>query len=183
MPVEVRAGSRTFRVDASGTVARVTEQEAPGQQAPGQQAPGQQAPEYPVRLTPLGGDAYLVVLGGRPRVATAERDARGRLVRVTLGSTPVPVDVRSRAEVIMARLGLDAGEDAAAREVRAPMPGLVLRVLAAPGDAVEAGQGLVVLEAMKMENELKAPAAGTVAAVHAAPGSAVAKNDLLVELA
>ena len=79
-------------------------------------------------------------------------------------------------------LTVDVGDAAADREIQAPMPGLVLRVLVAPGDAVEAGQGVVVLEAMKMENELTAPAAGTVAAVHAAPGDAVAKNDLLVEV-
>src|SRR5690606_37538113 len=80
------------------------------------------------------------------------------------------------------RFGMDTGASAAQREVRAPMPGLVLQVLVAPGDAVEEGQGLVVLEAMKMENELRAPAAGTVAAVHVAPGVAVGKNALLMEM-
>ena len=62
------------------------------------------------------------------------------------------------------------------------MPGLVLRVLVEPGDEVEQGQGVAVLEAMKMENELTAPAAGTVAAVHVAAGDAVAKNELLIEV-
>jgi pyruvate carboxylase subunit B len=51
------------------------------------------------------------------------------------------------------------------------------------GDEVAAGQGLVVMEAMKMENELRAPAAGTVKAVHAAPGTPVEKGTVLVELA
>ena len=64
----------------------------------------------------------------------------------------------------------------------APMPGLIVRVNVAPGDVVHAGQGLVVMEAMKMENELRAAAAGTVRAVHAAPGSAVNKGAVLVEL-
>jgi pyruvate carboxylase subunit B len=62
------------------------------------------------------------------------------------------------------------------------MPGLVVRVSVKPGDRVEAGQGLVVMEAMKMENELRSSAAGTVRAVHAQPGSAVDKGALLVEL-
>lgn len=65
----------------------------------------------------------------------------------------------------------------------APMPGLVVRVLAAPGDQVAAGAPLLVMEAMKMENELRAPAAGVVRAVHAAPGQAVEKGAVLVELA
>lgn len=66
--------------------------------------------------------------------------------------------------------------------VRAPMPGLVIRIQVAVGDRVRAGQGLVVLEAMKMENELKAPADGTVARIAASQGSAVEKGAVLVEL-
>jgi pyruvate carboxylase subunit B len=66
--------------------------------------------------------------------------------------------------------------------VVAPMPGLIVRVTVAPGDVVQAGQGLVVMEAMKMENELRASAAGTVKAVHASPGKAVEKGTILVEL-
>ena len=65
--------------------------------------------------------------------------------------------------------------------LRAPMPGLVVRVLVEPGQAVAAEAGLVVLEAMKMENELKAPAAGTVWAVRAQAGQAVEKGQVLVE--
>ena len=64
----------------------------------------------------------------------------------------------------------------------APMPGLVVRVNVAVGDSVQAGQGLVVMEAMKMENELRAPAAGTVRQVHATPGTAVEKGTVLIEL-
>jgi biotin carboxyl carrier protein len=65
-------------------------------------------------------------------------------------------------------------------QLMAPMPGLVMRVLAEPGDAVAAGQGLVVLEAMKMENELTAPAEGRVARVAVTPGQAVEKGTLLM---
>ena len=65
--------------------------------------------------------------------------------------------------------------------LRAPMPGLVVRVLVAPGQAVEPGQGLIVLEAMKMENELRAAAAGVVREVRVQPGVAVDKGQVLVE--
>jgi biotin carboxyl carrier protein len=65
--------------------------------------------------------------------------------------------------------------------LKAPMPGLVLRVLVAPGQAVAPGQGLVVLEAMKMENELRATAAGTIKAVLVTSGEAVDKGKLLLE--
>jgi pyruvate carboxylase subunit B len=65
--------------------------------------------------------------------------------------------------------------------LRAPMPGLVVRVLVEPGQEVGAGAGLVVLEAMKMENELKAPAAATIGAIRAQAGQAVEKGQVLVE--
>lgn len=133
------------------------------------------------RLSRLSEHSVLVVLDGHPHVLTLERD--GSTARVTENGTAVEVTLKTEADLLLERFGLDAGDSTAEREVRAPMPGLVLRVLAEPGQAVEAGQGLVVLEAMKMENELKAPASGTIAAIHTEAGAAVGKNDLLVELA
>lgn len=67
--------------------------------------------------------------------------------------------------------------------VNAPMPGMVIRVNVAVGDKVHAGQGVVVMEAMKMENELRASAAGVVKTIHAEVGKAVEKGTTLVELA
>jgi len=64
----------------------------------------------------------------------------------------------------------------------APMPGLIVRVGVKPGDEVRAGQGLVVMEAMKMENELRAQAAGRVKAILSSPGTAVEKGATLIEL-
>lgn len=66
--------------------------------------------------------------------------------------------------------------------VRAPMPGKIVRLLAAAGEAVVAGQGLVVMEAMKMENELRAPRAGRVRETRVAEGQAVEGGALLVVL-
>lgn len=65
--------------------------------------------------------------------------------------------------------------------LKAPMPGLVVRVLVEEGAAVRAGGGVVVLEAMKMENELRAPADAVVKAVHVRPGQTVDKGAPLVE--
>jgi biotin carboxyl carrier protein len=67
--------------------------------------------------------------------------------------------------------------------VRAPMPGLVVRIEVAEGQQVDAGAGLVVVEAMKMENELRAPRSGMVQTVHVAVGQAVEKGASLVTLA
>jgi pyruvate carboxylase subunit B len=65
----------------------------------------------------------------------------------------------------------------------APMPGMIVRVSVQPGDVVAAGQGLIVMEAMKMENELRAAGPGTVTAVRVVVGTAVQKGAVLVELA
>jgi propionyl-CoA carboxylase alpha chain len=67
-----------------------------------------------------------------------------------------------------------------AGECRAPLPGAVTTVLVAPGDAVGEGDGLVVLEAMKVEHTLRADGAGTVARVLCAPGQQVDVDDVLV---
>src|SRR4051812_21858790 len=64
----------------------------------------------------------------------------------------------------------------------APMPGLIVRVNVKAGDKVGQGQGLVVMEAMKMENELRAQAAGTVKSVNVTPGTAVEKGSVLIEM-
>lgn len=66
--------------------------------------------------------------------------------------------------------------------LKAPMPGLIVRVHVQVGDTVQPGQALVVMEAMKMENELRATAGGKVKAVVAGPGTAVEKGALLIEL-
>ena len=68
------------------------------------------------------------------------------------------------------------------RVVKAFIPGLVVEVLAMPGMAVAAGDSLLVLEAMKMQNHVAAQVAGRVRAVHVAPGETVAKGQLLVTL-
>ena len=66
------------------------------------------------------------------------------------------------------------------QQVLAPMPGKVVRVLVDVGDQVEAGQGLVVVEAMKMQNEIRSPKSGTVEKVLAAEGQAVNAGDALI---
>ena len=63
--------------------------------------------------------------------------------------------------------------------VRAAMPGKVVRVLVSTGDEVAAGQGIVVVEAMKMQNEIKAPVAGKVLSVNVRDGAAVARGDTI----
>jgi biotin carboxyl carrier protein len=72
-----------------------------------------------------------------------------------------------------------AGDEKGPRRVLAPMPGRVVRVLVAENSEVEAGQGIVVVEAMKMQNEIKSPKKGVVKTISATPGAAVNPGDVL----
>jgi biotin carboxyl carrier protein len=79
---------------------------------------------------------------------------------------------------------LRSSENAAAHghgiaEIVSPMPGKIVRVLVEQGDTVEAGAGIIVVEAMKMQNEMKAPKAGVVASINAGEGATVNAGDVL----
>jgi biotin carboxyl carrier protein len=119
---------------------------------------------------------YSILMDGRSYDARVEESPGGLIVAIDGYRFEIEVrDPRRRARQ-PARHG-DGG-----REVVAPMPGKVIRVLIAPGDAVTAGQGLVVVEAMKMQNELKAQRDGRVATVSAREGATVAAGELLATL-
>jgi biotin carboxyl carrier protein len=101
----------------------------------------------------------------------------GKAVEVVVGVTQYSVTLIDPKRLRGAS-GVVAHADEAARIV-APMPGKVVRVLVNVGDQVEAGAGIVVVEAMKMQNEMKSPKAGTVAALHVEVGSTVNAGDVL----
>ena len=122
-----------------------------------------------------------LVVDGRSHALSAQPgDRRGRW-QIALGGgrfTADAVDERTRA--IREMTGAD--DEVAQKVVLAPMPGLVLKVEVEVGQAVKAGQGLVIVEAMKMENELKAPTDGVVARIHVEPRQTVDKGAVLITL-
>jgi pyruvate carboxylase subunit B len=127
----------------------------------------------PVSLLTVGERVY--------RVIARRGDGRGQYALSIDGHTFAVEALDERTRAIRDLTAASAGATGPAPLV-APMPGLVVRVQVAVGDQVVAGQGLVVMEAMKMENELRSAAAGIVRAVHATPGAAVNKGAVLVEL-
>jgi len=109
-----------------------------------------------------------------------EPGAGGELV-VYVNGAAVPLTILDRRRRGR-RGGAEAGADTQPRTIVAPMPGRIVKVLVKPGEAVQARQGLIVVEAMKMENELRAPRDGTVEDVRVAEGSSVEANAVLVVL-
>ncbi|HSZ37736.1 MAG TPA: biotin carboxylase N-terminal domain-containing protein [Acidimicrobiales bacterium] len=147
-----------------------------------------------VRVTGPGEPAELRVEGGEWQSAGSAAVRRGvvdllspdglrRRYRVRLGPHAAFVNGPEGQSTFVLRTEDDAAErGGVAGECRAPLPGAVTKVLVSVGDVVDEGDGLVVLEAMKMEHTLRAPGAGTVRAVHGAPGQQVDVGDLLVEM-
>lgn len=84
-------------------------------------------------------------------------------------------------DVLLKKLGMDSGSAKKMKELKAPMPGLVVKFEVSPGDEVKKDQVLVILEAMKMENVLKAQADGVVQSIEAKQGQAVEKNQVLIK--
>ncbi len=123
---------------------------------------------------------HLLVDGRSHAFVARPSERRGRW-EISLGGTRFQVEaVDERTRAIREMTG---GADAETEKtVVAPMPGLVVKVEVEVGQQVRAGQGVVVVEAMKMENELKAPADGVVARIEVQPGQTVEKGATLLVL-
>ena len=161
----VQVGEERREVDVAGDAVVVDGVETPARLT--------DVPGTPVRLVGLGDEVHRVIARRHP--------GRGRYTLWVDGFRyeVEALDERSRT---IRDLSAASGVAAGPAPLVAPMPGLVVRVNVTEGDEVAAGQGLVVMEAMKMENELRAPAAGRVSRVHATAGTAVEKGTVLVEL-
>ncbi|HVG29076.1 MAG TPA: biotin/lipoyl-containing protein [Pyrinomonadaceae bacterium] len=122
---------------------------------------------------------YLLVLEGRVYECRVEEDkAAGGAVKVEVGGRAYEVALFDPRRLRAA--GAGGAQNQGRAVVAASIPGKIVRVLVEEGAAVEAGDGLVVVEAMKMQNELKSPKAGTVAELRARAGATVNAGDVLV---
>lgn len=127
------------------------------------------------------GRSLILSMGDRPRRVFGVRIGetvwevhhRGRCFRVEVADERSWRMRRARSDGTCPGVGLDPA--------RAPMPGLVLRVDVEEGQEVAEGQGLLIVEAMKMENEVRARAGGRIRRVHVAPGESVRRGDVLIE--
>jgi biotin carboxyl carrier protein len=130
----------------------------------------------------VGGSWSLVPAGGGT-VSEVDLDEHGPGELTLTSRTYVGIAARVRDPLHRAAEKAAAARPAGPAEVKSPMPGKVVRALVAVGDVVAAGQPLIVVEAMKMENELKAPRAGTVRELRASDGQAIEAGQTLLVLA
>jgi biotin carboxyl carrier protein len=100
---------------------------------------------------------------------------------VKVNAVRFSLQLKDRYDELLHSLGLDKLASKKVNDIKAPMPGMVLKVLVSEGDEVKKGDALLVLEAMKMENILKSPADGIIQKISAVQGTAVEKNQLLIQ--
>jgi len=135
--------------------------------------------EQRVDATALRPGSWSLIIAGRSYQVDLDRRRGGIAASVGAGEVMLQVE-----DALHRRLASAAGARAPARgeSIRAPIAGKVVKVLVAVGDPVAPGSAVIVLEAMKMENELASERGGTVSAIHKAAGQAVDTGDLLVEI-
>lgn len=93
------------------------------------------------------------------------------------------VSVKDRFDLLLEKMGMSNVAGTKLNELKAPMPGLIVGISVQPGDVINKGDSLLILEAMKMENNLKAPGEGTVKTIRVVKGDRVEKGQVLVEFA
>ena len=135
--------------------------------------------EIAVALETVEGSLKTLIAGNRRVELLAQRTADTTLIAVA--GAQLQADVVDEARARLAKVTA-AAHGGAKLQLKAPMPGLVVKVLCQPGDTVVRGQPLVVLQAMKMENELSLAGDGTIKSVNVQAGQTVEQNAVLVTL-
>jgi biotin carboxyl carrier protein len=129
-------------------------------------------PSVPMQLASIDGRVHRII---------ARRMERG-VYEIAIDGYRFTVEALDERARVIRELSGNSQKVVAAGHLKAPMPGLIVRVNVNEGDQVRSGQGLVVMEAMKMENELRATASATVRRIVVSPGSAVEKGAVLLEM-
>ena len=136
---------------------------------------------FSLDMVRTGPASFHVLQGGRSfeaKLVKADHERKEFVIQIK--SNRYTINAKDRYDELLHEMGMDAAGAGKIGEVRAPMPGLVLDVMVKEGQVVAKGDPLLVLEAMKMENELRAPADGTIQKIYAAKGDKVEKGAVLV---
>lgn len=110
-----------------------------------------------------------------------ERSDDGKTFTLKINGQLLELNAKDHYDLLLEQMGMSASNTAKASKLKAPMPGKVLDVMVQSGQTVAKGEGLLVLEAMKMENVLKAEQEGIIKSVNVSVGDAVEKNNVLID--
>lgn len=127
-------------------------------------------------------DGFVIVKNGVAFKADVLKvDYKEKQLLIKVNGKRVRVKAADRFDMLLSKLGMTELTNKKINVVKSPMPGLILDILVNPGQAVVAGETLLILEAMKMENMIKSPTDSTIKSVKVSKGNAVEKNQLLIE--
>ncbi len=132
------------------------------------------------RLVQLSERFYHFIYEGKVYRVEAIKTDEGFTFKIN--GEPVSVELKDELQLLLDKMGGSAKKKSASGDIKAPMPGLVVKVSVAVGESIKKGQGLLILEAMKMQNEIKSPMDGVVKEIKVSEKQAVEKNHLLLKL-
>lgn len=113
-------------------------------------------------------------------IEIVKQDKTTKTLTLKINGNLYDVEVKDKFDQLMEQMGFNSGDQSKVRELKAPMPGLVIDIRVLPGDIVKKGDAVLVLEAMKMENVLKAAGDGVVISIAVQKGVSVEKNHVLI---
>ncbi len=127
-------------------------------------------------------DDYNVILDNKSyNVTVVDADHQARTFTIRVNSNEYTLEAKDQFDLLLQELGMEDLAGSKVNDLKAPMPGLVLKINVKPGDEIKKGDALLVLEAMKMENILKAEGDAVIKAIHTETSKAVEKNQVLIE--
>lgn len=137
---------------------------------------------YELDITGNAQEGYSVIIDGQSYdVFLESADYKTKKLQLVVNNHSFEISAADRFDLLLHELGMADMLSSAVNELKAPMPGLVLKVNVEEGSEVEEGQPLLVLEAMKMENVLKCDAPARIKSINCNKGDAVNKNEVLIE--
>jgi len=108
-------------------------------------------------------------------------DFQTKTFHIKINGKTYPVTLKDKFELMLEKMGMNAAASSKVNSIKAPMPGLIIDLKVKPGDEVKAGDPLLILEAMKMENIIKSPGNGIIKNVLVEKGNSVEKGHILIE--
>ena len=125
-----------------------------------------------------------VLHNGKSYTAIIEKtDRKNKEITLRINGQIYKTNIKEPIDQLLSNMGLDLKALQKTEPVKSPMPGMILKILVTPGQQINKGDGLIILEAMKMENLLKANASGVVKSIKAVEKTAVEKGAILIEMA
>jgi biotin carboxyl carrier protein len=139
--------------------------------------------EIPVDLVHLEGNRFHFIYDKKSFSAELiEVDEDRKKMKIRVNTNVYELAIKDQFDELLKNLGLDNLNATKIKEIKAPMPGLVLKILVKEGDSIKKGENLLVLEAMKMENMIKSPSDVTIKKISIKSGDKVEKNQIMLLL-